>query len=79
MAARACKHDFGPYMVEAMPKRKVRQADFDSPARFKTADRRVMAKVRLIENVDLLRAVLDAIPEAKTVQEIRARLSSRPT
>jgi hypothetical protein len=45
-------------------------------AKFGKADKRLMAKVREITDVEKLRALLEAIPGAEKLQEIRDRLQA---
>jgi hypothetical protein len=44
-------------------------------AKFGTAGKRLMSKVRTMQDVEALRALLKAIPSAETLQEIRDRLA----
>jgi hypothetical protein len=47
-------------------------------AKFGTAGKRLMRRVRDIRDNEELRALLKAVPSAETLEEIRARLPSRP-
>ena len=46
-------------------------------AKFGTSGKRLMARVREIRDVDELRALLQAIPSAETLKEIRDRFPPR--